>query len=163
MVSVKARRYNEISDYIIEEAQQELKRGDLIQASEKCWGAVAHAVKSVAQTRGWNHHRHDLLRDVVSQVADELDRRDLNTLFRAAGYLHQNFYEHELDNHDIQSGIEDAATLIGELDAIREAPPLRFVPRTTSHRRRLQKLTRDTTVSLEEDISNLPPVRPEQP
>ncbi len=160
MVSVRARRHNEISQYLIEEAQGQLERGDLIQASEKCWGAVAHAVKSVAQTRGWNHHRHDLLRDVVAQIAEERDRPDLLTLFGAASIMHQNFYEHQMYDYEVQSGIDDARTLIGELEAINDSPPPSFVPRTTGHRRRLRKLTRDP-VPLEEDISNLPPVRPE--
>ncbi len=162
MVSVKARRYNEISDYLIEEAQQELERGDLIQASEKCWGAVAHAVKSVAQTRGWNHHRHDLLRDVVEQISEERDHPDLLTLFSSAGDMHQNFYEHELRSYSVQVGINDAKMLITALDAIRDVPPPSFAPQTREHHRRLRKLTRDP-VPLEEDISNLPPVRPEQP
>ncbi len=162
MVSVKALRYNEISAYLIEEAQQELDRCDLIQASEKCWGAVAHAVKSVAQTRGWNHHRHDLLRDIAEQVAEEREYPYLLTLFSSAGDMHQNFYEHVLPYYSVQVGINDAKTLITELDAIRDAPPPPFVPQTREHHRRLRKLTRDP-VPLEEDISNLPPVRPERP
>ncbi len=162
MVSVKARRYNEISDYLIEEAQQELERGDLIQASEKCWGAVAHAVKSVAQTRGWNHHRHDLLRDVVEQVAEERDRIDLAEMFNSASGMHQNFYEHVLPYYSVQAGINNARRFITALDAIRDAPPPPFAPQTREHHRRLRKLTRDP-VPLEEDISNLPPVRPEAP
>ena len=162
MVSERAVRYTEISQYLIEEARHQLERGDLIQASEKCWGAVAHAVKSVAQARGWNHHRHDLLRDVVNQVVEERERRDLLTLFSSASDMHQNFYEHELYTQEVQVGIDNAKTLIGDLDALRDAPTPPFVPQTAEHRRRLRKLTRDP-VPLEEDISNLPPVRPEPP
>ena len=96
MTISKADRYTEISRYLIEEAQHQLDRGDLIQASEKAWGATAHAIKSLAQTRGWNHTRHDLLADVVEQISEEWDRTDLETLFRSANYLHNNFYEHAI-------------------------------------------------------------------
>ena len=34
-----------ISDRFLGQAQSEFERGDLLQASEKAWGAVAHYVK----------------------------------------------------------------------------------------------------------------------
>ena len=43
MTISKADRYTEISRYLLEESRQQLDRGDLIQASEKAWGATAHA------------------------------------------------------------------------------------------------------------------------
>ncbi|MYC38120.1 MAG: hypothetical protein F4X66_14575 [Chloroflexi bacterium] len=41
--------------------------GDSVQASEKGWGAVAEAVKSIAEQRGWNHWGHRLLNDAAFQ------------------------------------------------------------------------------------------------
>ena len=35
-----------------------LAEGDLLQASEKGWGAAARMVKAVAETRGWRHSSH---------------------------------------------------------------------------------------------------------
>ena len=89
---------------------------------------MAHAAKAIAQSRGWNHHRHDLLRDVVSQIAEEMGRPDLLTLFSSASIMHQNFYEHELRHYEVQVGINDARALIRELDAIRDAPAAAFHP-----------------------------------
>ena len=40
-----------------------LAEGDLLQASEKGWGAAAQMVKAVAETRGWRHSTH---RDLYS-------------------------------------------------------------------------------------------------
>ena len=44
----------------MQQADEELGRGDYLQASEKAWGAAVRAVKSVAERRGWEHdsHRH---------------------------------------------------------------------------------------------------------
>jgi len=39
--------YQALSDKYLEEAKELLKKGDLIQASEKFWGATASAIKMV--------------------------------------------------------------------------------------------------------------------
>ena len=105
MTISKSDRYTEISRYLLEEAQQQLDRGDLIQASEKAWGGTAHAIKSLAQTRGWNHTRHDLLADVVEQISEEWDRTDLVILLKSAEALHHNFYEHHRSSQYVQGSI----------------------------------------------------------
>ncbi len=163
MTSARADRYTGISHYLLEESQIQLDRGDLIQASEKAWGAAAHAIKSVAQARGWNHHRHDLLSDVVDQIASEWDRPALLDLFYLASVLHQNFYEHEMSGARVRLMINRVRTFVAELDAIRDEPPRPFVLRTADDRRRWRKLTRPDRVSLDDDIENLPPIRPEPP
>ena len=38
-----------------------LAEGDLCQAGEKAWGAVAQLTKAVATHRGWQHSDHDRL------------------------------------------------------------------------------------------------------
>ena len=162
MVSALSTRYAEISQLLIEQAQEELDRGDLIQASEKLWGATAHAVKALAQERGWNHSRHDLLGDVVEQIADEWGRTDLITLFGSASIMHNNFYEHRMGVSRVQVGINDSRTLIGELEALRAEPPRPFTPQTRDQQRRLRKLIRSPDPT-EDDVSDLPPVRPVPP
>ena len=42
-------RHQEISDQFLSDAEVEFQRGDLLQASEKAWGAVAHYIEAVAQ------------------------------------------------------------------------------------------------------------------
>ncbi len=54
-----------LSRRFVRQAQEEFDKGDRLQASEKAWGAAAHAVKAVAASRGWNHNSHRLLFDVV--------------------------------------------------------------------------------------------------
>ena len=52
---------NDVDDHIaisrrfIDHARDELDRGNRLQASEKIWGAAAHALKAIAIQRGWNH------------------------------------------------------------------------------------------------------------
>ena len=56
---------------LIIQADAELAAGDQIQASEKGWGAAAHAVKAVAQERGWRHDNHARLFGIANRLAAE--------------------------------------------------------------------------------------------
>ena len=46
-----AEQHREISTQFLEHAEDELRKGDLLQASEKAWGAVSHYVNSIARQR----------------------------------------------------------------------------------------------------------------
>ena len=53
--------YRNQSKAFLEQAHNELRAGDLLQASEKGWGAASQMVKAVAESRGWQHDQHRLL------------------------------------------------------------------------------------------------------
>ena len=89
-------------------------------------------------------------------------RTDLDTLFRSANYLHNNFYEHAMTPTQVRGAINDAAALIEELHALRQLPPRPFDPESRDQQTRLRKLTRRPPPT-EDDVSDLPPVRPAPP
>jgi uncharacterized protein (UPF0332 family) len=134
-------KYREISQRLIRQAGDELQKGDLIQASEKTWGAVAHAVKAIAAQRGWNHQTHSLLFDVSGQIADELGRPGLRLLFRSASLMHQNYYEDYMPTDEVQSGVDSAETYLRELETAQAELPEEFVPQTPVQAARLRRLT----------------------
>ena len=101
--SPESTKYAELSRWCIGEADNDLRRRNNIQASEKGWGAAAQALKSVAEERGWNHQGHGLLVDIAKQVADELSRPDLFIAFGAAQSLHVNFYENWLETDSVET------------------------------------------------------------
>ena len=80
----EANKYAELSRWCIGEADNYLRRRNNMQASEKGWGATAHALKAIAEERGWNHNSHGLIVDIAKQVADEQGRADLLPLFGVA-------------------------------------------------------------------------------
>ena len=47
--------------------------GDVLQGSEKLWGAAAHAVMAMAQERGWDFGSHYAIRQVALRLADEME------------------------------------------------------------------------------------------
>ena len=53
--------YRDQSRAYLEQANEELARNDLRQASEKGWGAASQIVKAVAEERGWEHRGHMVL------------------------------------------------------------------------------------------------------
>ncbi len=112
-------RYETISAVFLDHAEEEFEKGDMLQASEKAWGAVAHYVKSVAKANGWSDGSH---RDIAVNARRLLDLtpdpEGNRTRFALINMLHVNFYEEDLDPKDVEVGIRDARLLI---DAMKEA------------------------------------------
>ena len=112
-------RYETISAVFLDHAEEEFEKGDMLQASEKAWGAVAHYVKSVAKANGWSDGSH---RDIAVNARRLLDLtpdpEGNRTRFALINMLHVNFYEEDLDPKDVEVGIRDARWLI---DAMKEA------------------------------------------
>ena len=99
----------------IEQAQEEFERGDILQASEKAWGAAARAVKAAAEQRGWEHRSHAHLFQIVTEVARETSDDELRMLFSAANTLHQNFYEGSQNEEFVQDNIQHVLMLVNKL------------------------------------------------
>ena len=159
-----ANRYLQMSRKYMRQAQEELDKGDLAQATEKAWGASAESLKSLAAQRGWNHKSHPLLRDIAIHTYMEFGRPRLLELFDMLEWAHFNYYEHRLERDDVQLRLAQSRELLGLLEEIRDAPPRRFTPANREQERRLQRLTQyhpDRAVDAALDISTLPPVEPE--
>ena len=155
-------RYEEISRHLLEQAQEELDKGDILQASDKVWGATAHAIKAVCQRMAWNHHAHNHLRAAANYLASQFGREDLRLVF--------GYYEHQWASDEVSAGISNARLLINDIAEL----PLNDLSFDYSHlpplvredqQRRLQMLTRKNRYShgpqLDRDeLDSLPPVKP---
>ena len=114
-----AERHAEISDRFLQQAEVELGRGDLLQASEKAWGAVVHHVKSVARERNWDNSSHRDVNRAARQLIRLTSDPDVNRLrFMAMNTLHVNFYEESLDPEDVEAMVLDARVLIEAMRAV---------------------------------------------
>ena len=125
----------------MEKADEYLAAGDRVQASEKGWGAVAEAIKSIAEERGWHHQGHRLLNDVAYQLTIEWGRSDLKVLYDATEKLHINFYEDSMELDDIGDSISNAKSLISELESLRRLPQRAMAIETREQRNRWRRLT----------------------
>ena len=114
-------QHQEISERFLSHAEEEFKKGDLLQASEKAWGAVAHYVKSVAKEQeDWDAESHVGVNRSARKLVEETDEPKVNmSRLGVANSLHANFYEDFYDEVMVRSGIEDARDLIAAMKTAR--------------------------------------------
>ena len=107
--------YREQAYIFLQQADEELARGDLRQASEKAWGAAAQAVKAAGEARGWEHATHGRLYRVVNRLVEETADVQIREQFEVAGRLHQNFYEGKLNRDRVAMGLAIVTNLLRTL------------------------------------------------
>ena len=117
----KSDRYAKLSRLKLWEAQQELNRGDTMQASEKAYGAVSCAAKAYGEKRGWNHYNHHRVVLILEQLRDEENAPKLTEAYDAVKSLHDNFFEYELSVTRVQDRIGTARELCATLESLRQA------------------------------------------
>ena len=100
-----------ISAELLEKAWAELAAGDLLQASEKAWGAAAWAIKTVAEKRRWFSEADWKLHRAAAVFAEELGKPEITRCYALARYAHFNYYRHEYHAREIEQGITAAADL----------------------------------------------------
>ena len=113
-----AQTHLEVSRNFLVHAREQLALGDSLQASEKGWGAAAHAVKALAQRRGWRHNSHRDLFVVSSRLTAATGRLEIAELFSVANALHQNFYEGWMNEEHIAMNLDSVERLLDTLDEV---------------------------------------------
>ena len=111
--------HEERSRHFLALVNDELARGELEEASNKVWGAAAHAIKAVAERRGWEHHAHALLEAAVYRlVHEEHAPRELLIQYITASAYHQRFYGRPPEAEYIRAGKELIAQFIDTLESL---------------------------------------------
>ena len=115
-MTTRAEYHNATAQHFLAQAHDYLAADDLLQASEKGWGAAAQAVKSVAETRGWPHNGHRQLFQAIDRLVAETGDEDIRIAFGLAGALHTNFYEGWLAREAIEAHLSQVAGLVEKLE-----------------------------------------------
>ena len=136
----KSDRYAKLGRLQLRQAQQELNRGDAVQASEKAYGAVSAAAKAYGEKRGWNHYNHHRVGLILEQLREEWQEPFLNNAYGSVEALHNNFFEHELATVKVQDHIDLAKALVARLEEIRQVEP-RPLPPESLNREQRRRLT----------------------
>ena len=137
---------NDIDDHVamshrfIDHARDELRRGDRLQASEKVWGAAAHALKAIAIQRGWQYTEHQNIHRIAIQLGNEFERPDFETRIRVANSFHINFYENLEEEDSIGWAIDEVDAFVADLEEVRSSAPRPFTVGNESDSNRLQHL-----------------------
>ena len=107
----------EVSRRFLVHADEFLEAGDLPQASEKAWGAIAQYLKAAANSRGWQNGTHRDFFTIKNRLATETDNPNrVSELFGVIRGLHQNFYEPLYSQDDVRVAINSAREFVEMLE-----------------------------------------------
>ena len=85
-------------------ADHEFMAGDILQGSEKMWGAASHAVMAVAQQRGWRYTKHRDLSKAARMLSEESGDPSIADRFAIAEKFHANFYHDFMEEYEFDYG-----------------------------------------------------------
>ena len=120
----------QISRRLIQQAREELERGDRLQATEKVWGALAQILKAHGQQRGWlNLGSHRTVSHIAQHLDAEYPEIPVSSAYVAADNGHRNFYDNEMSPPEIGDIITVVARVLPELESALSEPPRAFTIR----------------------------------
>ena len=158
--------YAALSHRFVDHARQELAKGNRLQASEKVWGAANQALKAIAVRRGWRHDGQRNVFAISNQLAVEKGRPTLARDLLTARGIHYNFYDNDLEEGEIEEGINAVEEYVADLDAVRAAPSQPFTISSERDQNRIRRLT-GTTYAIgthsENGFTQAPPPTDESP
>ena len=112
------------SERLMRHAWEQLERGDRLQASEKCWGAVAHALKAVSQRYGWRHRTHAHNSAIAAHLSGLASDDMIYLVYSAVEALHVNYYDDVKPLAEIRLVLEGAEDLLRRIaDAAEKIGP----------------------------------------
>ena len=116
--------HGQISATFLRRSRAYLSDGALLQASEKGWGAAAHAVKIYAAARELTYINHDDFRYVITELRLETHQDQIRSWESSANSLHQNFYDDDLSAQQIGYHLNNVAHLVDLIREITDLPPV---------------------------------------
>ena len=139
----EAARNMEISHNFLRQAREELAKEDLLQASNKIWGAAAYAIKAVAEKRRWFNDADWKLWEAASVVTEEEGDHSILAGYSAARQAHYDFYHHEFIAIDVRQILDITEGMVARLDVLleRDIPPVYVSEEVDERIRRLQNPT----------------------
>ena len=85
--------YRERSHHFLSLLDDVISQDEMELACEVLWGAAAHAIKSVAQRRRWEHGTHSLLSVAIERlIAETHAPPHLSGQYKMASDFHVGFY-----------------------------------------------------------------------
>jgi len=99
-IKMLATEHVETARQFLNDADREFEAGDMLQASEKLWGAASHVVIAEMQRREMKTSGHRAMILAVRQIAEDHGDMELRPGFAAARALHANFYHGFMEDYE---------------------------------------------------------------
>ena len=87
----------------LQDADREYEAGDILQASEKLWGAASHVVIAEMKSRGIEAKSHRSMVNAVEQFVAEYGDPSLGDQFAVARAFHSNFYNGTMEDYEFEN------------------------------------------------------------
>ncbi len=113
-----ATQHIETARQFLSDAEREYETGDMLQASEKLWGAASHVVIAEMQRREMVASGHRAMLLAVQQFADELEDPALSDMFAGARVLHANFYHGFMEDYEFEIDREKVRRFVDRMLAL---------------------------------------------
>ena len=111
-------KHTRLARKLLDDAKQEIAAGDLVQGSEKLWGATSQALKAYCASHGMPHSKYANRRHAAFQLAEQLDNPFIRATFGIAESCHSNFYNDWMEQEHLDGYLPDIETLVNTvLDA----------------------------------------------
>jgi hypothetical protein len=110
----RTRKYPELIEKYLAEAEELYKKGDLPQSGEKYWGATATLLNAIAENKKWPHYSHRDYADIVEKLSEQL-KEPLGPLFANTERLHANYYHNFLSPLNFEAHRQQTLELVKKL------------------------------------------------
>ena len=112
----------ETANQFLEEADHYFDDGDLLQGSEKLWGAAAHALLAIIIQRGWPSNNHQAMREAVPRLTEEYGDHQIHTGFLVAEKFHRNFHHRFMEDFEYPVDRPLVHDFVARLERIHNSP-----------------------------------------
>ena len=106
-----AEKHTGLALKLLDDAEREIAAGDLVQGSEKLWGATSQALKAYCASRSLPHGKSQHRRQAVLDLADRLNNPSVRLAFGIAQSCHANFYNDWMEQEDLAIFLPDIRQL----------------------------------------------------
>jgi len=115
---VRVEIYLRLHEKYLKEAEELYVKGNLLQASEKYWGAVTALLNAIGEVEGLPHYSHKELKEISIYLSEREGDPEYTRLFSSVETLHANFYHNFLKKKTFDVHREDAIRLIEKLKTL---------------------------------------------
>ena len=113
-------KHTRLAHQLMDDAKREIASGDLVQGSEKLWGATSQALKAYCASRGLPHSEYAHRRHALFEMAERLNSPFIHAAFGVAQSCHANFYNDWMEQEHLDSYVPDIEELVSIILRARE-------------------------------------------
>ena len=108
-------KHTRLAEKLMRDASREIAEGELVQGSEKLWGAASQALKAYCASHGKPHGKYAQRRHAALELTDEREDDSIRLAFKLAESCHANFYNDWMEQEDLDSHVADIRTFVDKI------------------------------------------------